>query len=105
MRCFQTEDDVVVLVALANVAIAAWAALMPQYAIISWAAGALYCRVVAWMLEPLCEWRRRYYVIFAAGGATSIATYVYALDAVAKYAASGGRVVFGREVSPVEYAA
>ncbi len=103
MGCFQTEADVVVLVALANVAIAAWAALMPQYAFISWTAGALYYHVAVRWLEPLCEWRRYYYAVFAAGGIVSIATYIYALDAAVKYAELGDRIIFGREVSPGEY--
>ncbi len=103
MRCFQTEADVVVSVALANMAIAAWAALMPQYAFISWTAGALYYHVAVRWLEPLCEWRKYYYAVFAAGGVASIATYIYALDAAVKYAELGDRIIFGREVSPGEY--
>ncbi len=104
MGCFQTETDVVVLMALTNVAVAAWAALMPQYAFLSWMAGALYYHVAVRWLEPLCEWRRYYYAIFAVGGVASVATYIYALDAAVKYAELGDRILFGREVSPGEYA-
>ncbi len=105
MRCFQTGEGPRVEggVALANVAIAAWAALMPQYAFISWMAGALYYHVAVRWLEPLCEWRKYYYAVFAAGGVASIATYIYAPDATVKYAELGDRIIFGREVSPGEY--
>ncbi|MFZ8839723.1 MAG: hypothetical protein ACO2PM_12620 [Pyrobaculum sp.] len=78
MGRFQTEADVVVLMALASVAIAVWAALLPQYAFISWAAGAMYYHVAVRWLEPLCEWRRYYYAVFAAGGVASIAAHIYA---------------------------
>jgi hypothetical protein len=104
MGCFQTETHVVVLLVLVSVAIAAWAALLPQYAFISWAAGALYYHVAVRRLEPLCEWRRYYYAVFAAGIIASVATYIYALDAAVKYAESGDRMIFGRELSPREYA-
>jgi hypothetical protein len=103
MGCFQTEADVVVLMALASVAIAVWAALLPQYAFISWAAGAMYYHVAVRWLEPLCEWRRYYYAVFAAGGVASIAAYIYALDAAARYE-SNDRMILGRELSPWDYA-
>ena len=102
MGCFQTEANVVVWVALTNVAVAAWAALMPQYAFISWAVGALYSHVAVRWLEPLCEWERYYYSVFAAGGVASIAAYVYALNAAAKYESSD-RMILGRELSPWDY--
>jgi hypothetical protein len=103
MGCFQTEADVVVLMAVASVTIAVCTALMPQYAIISFAAAALYYHVAAWFPGPLCEWRTHYYAVFAAGVVASVAAYIYALDAVVRHAASGGGSVFGRAVDPVEY--
>jgi len=102
MGCFQTEADVVVLMALASVAIAVWTALVPQYAFISFTAAILYYYAAAWMLRPLCEWRRYYYAVFAAGAAASVASYIYALVAI-RHMASGDKVIFGRAAGPGEY--
>jgi len=105
MGCFQTDADVVALVALANIAIAVFAALLPQYAIFSFVAAVLYYLIAGWLLTPLCEWRKYYYAVFAASGAAPLVIYSYALNEAAGYAASGDRMVFGRAVSPEEYAA
>jgi hypothetical protein len=104
MGCFQTDFDVPLSLALASIAIAMWAALVPQYAFISFAAAMLYYYVAAWLLEPLCERRRYYYAIYAAGGVVSALLYAYAWNKAIEYAVSGDGVIFGRIVDPVEYA-
>lgn len=85
-------------VALVNVAIAAWTALLPQYAL-------LYYYVAVLMPEPTCKWPKRYYAIYAASGIASISAYAYAMNAAKHAALSGGGAVFGHVLSPREYAA
>ncbi len=87
MGCFQTEVDVVVLVALANVAIAAWTALMPQYAFIPFVAAVLYFYLALQLFRPLCEWPRHYYAVYAAGGTASAFAYIYAWNRAAEHSA------------------
>jgi hypothetical protein len=103
MGCFQTDADVVVSVALVNIAIAVFTALLPQYAVFFYTVAILYYNVAVRLLTPLCEWRKYYYAVFAAGGIASIAAYSYALNEAIKYAVSGDRIIFGRVVSLGEY--
>jgi hypothetical protein len=103
MRCFQAGTDLV-LVVLANVAIALGAALLPQYAIIFFTAAVAYYHATTSLLEPLCKWSKYYYVAYAVGGIISVFLYAYAWDKAIEYSALDDRVVFGRVVSPGEYA-
>jgi hypothetical protein len=104
MGCFQTDVDVVASAALAGVAIATLMALLPQYAVIFYAVAILYYGVAVRLLTPLCEWQKYYYAIFAIGIIASLVVYYHALNEAVRYAVSGDRVIFGRAVSPGEYA-
>ena len=75
MECFRTEIHVVVLVALVNAAIAAWATLLPQHAFISLMAAVLYHHMAVLALEPLCKWSKHYSATCAADGVASILAY------------------------------
>ena len=106
MRCSQSDFNMLLSVALANIAIAAWTALLPQYAFTSLIPAILYYYAAVSLPEPTCKWPKRYYAIYAAaGGITSILTYAYAMKAAKHAASSGGGEVFGHVMSPIEYAA
>jgi hypothetical protein len=68
--------------ALVNLTIATWTALMSQYAFLSFIV-AILCYIAVLALEPVCEWPRRYYAVYAAGGAASVFTYIYAVNKAA----------------------
>jgi hypothetical protein len=101
------------MVALSNVAIALFAALMPQYAIVSLVAAFTYYAITT-ILMPLCEWPRRYDII-ATTGFAAVPIYVYALDrALREYATASGvdagwmaiqvlSVVFSASTSTIGY--
>jgi len=105
MGCPQSDFNVLLTVALVNIAIAAWTALLPQYAFTSLMAAILYYYAAAWMPEPTCKWPKRYYAIYAASGVASISAYAYAMKAAKGAASSGGGAVFGHVLNPREYAA
>jgi len=105
MGCPQSDFNMLLTVALVNVTIAAWTALLPQYAFIFFMAAFLYYYVAVLMPEPTCKWPKRYYAIYAASGIASISAYAYAMNAAKHAALSGGGAVFGHVLSPREYAA
>ncbi|MFZ8839452.1 MAG: hypothetical protein ACO2PM_11215 [Pyrobaculum sp.] len=92
MGCVQTDFYTPASAALISVAIAAWTALMPQYAFISFMTAVLYCRIAVLAFKPLCGWSRRFSEAYAAGGAASILAYAYAMSEAARLVGAGGAV-------------